>query len=73
MCLSVLVERVLQNIFPENYVRLLLYLKLPSCINIWEIDNGNVPLIEWTSKDRLVVERVKACSGLITEEIIKFF
>lgn len=68
-----LVERILQNAFPQNYVRLLLYLKLPSCINIWEIDNRNVPLIEWTMKDRLVVERVKACSGLIKEEIIKFF
>ena len=66
-------ERILQNAFPLNYVRLLIYLKLPSCINICEIDNRNVPLIEWTMRDTLVFERIKACIGQIKEEIKKFF
>lgn len=65
-----LAERILQNAFPLNYVRLLIYLKLPSCINIFEIDNRNVPLIEWTMK---VVEGIKACIGQIQEKIITFF
>ena len=68
-----LAERILQNAFPLNYVRPLVYLKLPSCINICEIDNRNVPLIEWTMRHILVVERIKACTGQIKEEIIKFF
>lgn len=68
-----LAERVLQNAFPLNYVRLLIYLKFPSCINICEIDNRNVPLIEWTMRVILVFERIKACIGQIKEEIIKFF
>lgn len=73
MCLSVLAERILQNAFPLNYVRLLIHLKLSSCINICEIDNRNVPLIEKTMGEILVVERIKACIRQIKEEIITFF
>lgn len=54
-----LAERILQNAFPLYYLRLLLYQKLPSCINICDIDNRNVLLIEWARRDTLIVERKK--------------
>lgn len=68
-----LAERILQNAFPLYYLRLLLYQKLPSCINICDIDNRNVLLIEWARRDTLIVERKKACIGQTKEEIIKLF
>lgn len=55
-----LAEGISQNAFPLNYVRILIHLKVSSCINIYKIDNRNVLLVEWTRKDVLVVERIKA-------------
>lgn len=68
-----LAERILQNTFPLYCLRLLIYQKVPSCINIFEIDNRNVLLIEWVRKDTLIVERIKTCIGQTKEEIIELF
>lgn len=68
-----LAERILQNAFPLYYLRLLIYQKLPSSINICDIDNRNVLITEWARRDTLIVERIKACIGQTKEEIIKLF
>lgn len=68
-----LAERILQNAFPLYYLRLLIYQKLPSCINIFEIDNRNVLPIQWASKDTLIDERIKTRIGQTKEEIIELF
>lgn len=65
-----LAERILQNAFPLYYLRLLIHQKLPSCINICEIEIRNV-LIECKRKDTLIVEKIKTCIGQTKEEIIK--